>query len=107
MTKNFDFVQTQHKQTVLQFFQDHEEEEYSTSDLAKELDLAKSSVSRTLNDLESMGILDVKSEGKKKVYSMDTEMARRMNTAFENLQSTRKYALERKKEQLEEELEES
>lgn len=106
MKNTFNFLQTQHKQTILQFFQENEEEEFSTSEIAEELNLAKSSVSRTLNDLENMSILTSRDEGKKKVYTMDTEMARQMKATFEQLQSTRKYALERKKEELEAELEE-
>lgn len=108
MTKarTFDFIDNANKQIILQFFRDHPQKRFTTQDLSEELEMPKSSLSRALNELDNMGILDSEKEGKKKYYSMDTEMEERMETIFDDLQDARRYAMERRKKELEQKLEE-
>ena len=108
MTKvtTFDFIDNANKQIILQFFRDHPQKRFTTQELSKELEMPKSSLSRALNELDNMGILDSEKEGKKKYYSMDTGMEQRMNTIFDDLQDARHHAMERRKRELEKKLEE-
>lgn len=97
----FDFMETSRKQLILQFFQEHPNERFSTKELADEINIPQSSLSRALNELSEMGFLDWEKEGKYKNYYIEEGMKNVLEKTFDDLQKARTYALERRKDEIE------
>jgi len=96
--EEYSFITSSRKTKILKFFKDHPGEGYSTKELSRKLEIPQSSLSRALNDLNDMGFLDAKREGKYKLYLMEKDIQKRLDRTFEDLHRARQYALERREE---------
>lgn len=61
--------------------------EHRVSDLASELDLTEPTVSHHIGKLREIGLLNLRTEGTNRYYSLNTEMFGRLNHFVEELQS--------------------
>lgn len=60
--------------------------EYRVSDLAGELDLSEPTVSHHVGKLRELGLLNLRTEGANRYYTLNTEMFARMNRFVEELE---------------------
>ena len=90
---NYPFFDTTVKQKVISFLKEHGGEEFSIKDLNKRLDIATSSLSVTLNDLERQKIVTSRKEKKYKYFSLDDRYASMFQDIFEGLENVYEAAL--------------
>jgi DNA-binding transcriptional ArsR family regulator len=85
--KNYSFFDTTVKQKVLSFLKENSGKEYSIKELNKILDFPPSSLSVTLNDLESQSILKSRKDGKYKYFILEQVTAKTFQNIYEGLEN--------------------
>ena len=86
------------KQLVLKLLYKNTGKKFSLLDLAKELGIPSSSLSKALAELNEAGILEREESGKFVYYELKKEIADEFREIYENLEKVHIWSLQNKKE---------
>jgi DNA-binding transcriptional ArsR family regulator len=78
-------IGTKTKQLVLGFLSSNGSKEFSVKDIHESLNIPESSLSKNLDDLRNVGILDARKDGKYKYYSMNEKFVPVFRDSFSSL----------------------